>query len=93
MFIPGKQQQRKKFTAVSRLLINEKNTKFCGYYNTDPKKKKNSSLLPNNINIDKMIVFSMWSEDYRDSLYLNEFNKKIGLFILVIYSANSLEIK
>jgi hypothetical protein len=37
------------------------------------------NLIPKNINVDKMIVFSMWTEDYRDSLYLDEFNKIIKL--------------
>ncbi len=37
------------------------------------------NLIPSNIKIDKMIIFSMWTEDYRDSLYLNEFNKIIFL--------------
>ncbi len=37
------------------------------------------NLLPSNIKVDKMIVFSMWTEDYRDSIYLNEFNKIIFL--------------
>lgn len=41
------------------------------------------SLLPKNIKIDKMIVFSMWSEDYRDSLSLEEFNK-------ILYLSNKL---
>jgi hypothetical protein len=36
-------------------------------------------LIPSEIKIDKMIVFSMWTEDYRDSLYLDEFNKIISL--------------
>lgn len=36
-------------------------------------------LIPNNIKIDKMIVFSMWTEDYRDSLYLDDLNKIIFL--------------
>jgi len=42
------------------------------------------SLLPKNINIDKMIVFSMWTEEYRDSLSLEEFNK-------IIYLSNKLK--
>lgn len=33
------------------------------------------NLIPNNIKVDKMIIFSMWTEDYRDSLYLEDFNK------------------
>lgn len=37
------------------------------------------NLIPSEIKIDKMIVFSMWNEDYRDSLYLTEFNKIILL--------------
>ncbi len=37
------------------------------------------NLIPSNIKIDKMIIFSMWTEDYRDSIYLNEFNKIISL--------------
>lgn len=37
------------------------------------------NLIPNNIKIDKMIVFSMWTEDYRDSLYLDDLNKIIFL--------------
>ena len=37
------------------------------------------NLLPSNIKIEKMIIFSMWNEDYRDSLYLSEFNKMILL--------------
>ncbi len=37
------------------------------------------NLIPSNIKVDKMIVFSMWTEDYRDSIYLNEFNKIINL--------------
>ena len=37
------------------------------------------NLISKDIKIDKMIVFSMWNEDYRDSLYLNEFNKIILL--------------
>jgi hypothetical protein len=36
-------------------------------------------LIPENVKVDKMIVFSMWTEDYRDSLYLEEFNKIIKL--------------
>jgi hypothetical protein len=36
-------------------------------------------LIPSNVKIDKMIIFSMWNEDYRDSLYLSEFNKMILL--------------
>ena len=39
------------------------------------------NLIPKDIKIDKMIVFSMWNEDYRDSLYLSEFNKMILLSI------------
>ncbi len=37
------------------------------------------NLIPKNINVDKMIVFSMWTEEYRDSLYLDEFKKIIKL--------------
>ncbi len=37
------------------------------------------TLIKPNIKVDKMIVFSMWTEDYRDSLYLEEFNKIIFL--------------
>jgi hypothetical protein len=37
------------------------------------------NLIPSNVKIEKMIIFSMWNEDYRDSLYLNEFNKMILL--------------
>ena len=37
------------------------------------------NLIPSNIKIEKMIIFSMWNEDYRDSLYLSEFNKIILL--------------
>ncbi len=37
------------------------------------------NLIPKNIKVDKMIVFSMWTEDYRDSLYLDEFKKIIKL--------------
>lgn len=37
------------------------------------------NLIPSNIKIDKMIIFSMWNEDYRDSLYLSDFNKIILL--------------
>ena len=33
------------------------------------------NLIPNNTKVDKMIIFSMWTEDYRDSLYLDDFNK------------------
>ena len=36
-------------------------------------------LIPENTKVDKMIVFSMWTVDYRDSLYLDEFNKIIKL--------------
>lgn len=36
-------------------------------------------LIPSNINVDKMIVFSTWTEEYRDSLYLEEFNKIVFL--------------
>lgn len=32
-------------------------------------------LIPPKIKIDKIIIFSTWTEDYRDSLYLEEFNK------------------
>ncbi len=38
-----------------------------------------ANLIPKNIKVDKMIVFSMWTEDYRDSLYLDEFKKIIKL--------------
>jgi hypothetical protein len=37
------------------------------------------NLIPSNVKIDKMIIFSMWNEDYRDSLFLSEFNKIILL--------------
>ena len=37
------------------------------------------NLIPSNVKIEKMIIFSMWNEDYRDSLYLSEFNKMILL--------------
>jgi hypothetical protein len=36
-------------------------------------------LLPENVKVDKMIVFSMWTEEYRDSFYLDELNKIIKL--------------
>jgi hypothetical protein len=36
-------------------------------------------LIPSEIKIDKMIVFSIWTDEYRDSLYLNEFKKIIEL--------------
>ncbi len=36
-------------------------------------------LLPSDVKVDKMIIFSMLNEDYRDSLYLSEFNKMIYL--------------
>jgi hypothetical protein len=39
------------------------------------------NLISKDIKIEKMIVFSMWNEDYRDSLYLSEFNKIILLSI------------
>jgi hypothetical protein len=37
------------------------------------------NLIPSNIKVDKMIIFSMWNEDYRESLYLSDFNKIILL--------------
>lgn len=37
------------------------------------------NLIPSNIKVDKMIIFSMWTEDYRDLFYLNEFNKIVNL--------------
>jgi hypothetical protein len=36
-------------------------------------------LIPSEVKVDKMIVFSMWTEDYRDSLYLDEFKKIISI--------------
>jgi hypothetical protein len=36
-------------------------------------------LLSEKTKVDKIIIFSMWTEDYRDSLYLDEFNKIIKL--------------
>jgi hypothetical protein len=32
-------------------------------------------LLPDECRVDKMIMFSMWTDEYRDSFTLNEFNK------------------
>jgi hypothetical protein len=54
---------------------------ICIWYTEDTFGSSNivGKLIPNNIKIDKMIVFSMWTEDYRDSLYLEEFNKIINL--------------
>jgi hypothetical protein len=37
------------------------------------------NILPDTTRVDKMIVFSMWSDEYRDSLTLEEFNKIIYL--------------
>ncbi len=33
------------------------------------------NLLPDECRVDKMIMFSMWTDEYRDSFTLNEFNK------------------
>ncbi len=33
------------------------------------------NLIPDTTRVDKMIVFSMWSEDFRDSFHMEEFNK------------------
>ncbi len=33
------------------------------------------NLLPDECRVDKMIIFSMWTNDYRDSFTLNEFNQ------------------
>jgi hypothetical protein len=33
------------------------------------------NILPDTVRVDKMIVFSMWSEDFRDSFHMEEFNK------------------
>jgi len=54
---------------------------ICIWYTEDSYGNNNiiGKLIPENIKVDKMIVFSMWTEDYRDSLHLEEFNKIINL--------------
>lgn len=37
------------------------------------------NILPDTTRVDKMIIFSMWSDDYRDSITLEEFNKIVYL--------------
>jgi hypothetical protein len=54
---------------------------ICIWYTEDSFGINNiiGKLISENIKIDKMIIFSMWTEDYRDSLYLEDFNKIINL--------------
>jgi hypothetical protein len=54
---------------------------ICIWYTEDEYGLSNiiGNLIPYNIKVDKMLVFSMWTEDYRDSLYLEEFNKMINI--------------
>jgi hypothetical protein len=66
---------------IKKLEVSFLKHNICIWYTEDEYGTSNvcGSLIPKNINIDKMIVFSMWTEDYRESLYLDDFNKIVHL--------------